>query len=253
MAKKKKAPLAPATVLGLLRELRSATKDVRPLAIGGAPGLAAELRRELTEGGEAHAVRTGSPKGAAALIYALSGPPGAAEVAELRAAHRAGVPIIAVTDTPRTPIPYVLATDVVSSPSEVPAAIARKLGNGAAPLAARLPVLREAVCARLVESFARKNALVGAAVWIPGADMPIMTLNQMRLVMRLAAAHGLDPEPARAAELVGVIGGGLGLRYVGRSLLGMIPIAGFAVRAGVGYAGTKGVGEAATRYYAQQE
>ena len=113
-------------------------------------------------------------------------------------------------------------------------------------------MLREAVCARLIESFARKNALVGAAVWIPGADMPIMTLNQMRLVMRLAAAHGFEAEPARAVEMMGVIGSGLGLRLVGRSLLGLIPVAGVAVRAGVGYAGTKGVGEAAVQYYASR-
>jgi uncharacterized protein (DUF697 family) len=83
--------------------------------------------------------------------------------------------------------------------------------------------------------------------------MPVMTLNQMRLVMRLAAVHGFDHDPQRALELASVLGGGFGLRAVGRSLLGFVPVAGWAVRAGMGYAGTVAVGEAAVRYYSARD
>jgi len=253
----KKPLLSPGSILGPLRELRRASRDVRPLVVSGAPAAAAELHRALAEGGDAGAVRDGPPHGAAALVYVLAGAPDGADVHALREASLAGVPIVAVATDPATSIPYVLATDVVAAGpgavDEVARVLARRLGERAAGLAARLPVLREAVSERLVASFARKNAIVGAAVFIPGADMPVMTVNQMRLVMRLAAAHGLDPEPARALELAGVLGGGFGLRYLGRSLLGLVPVAGFAVRAAVGYAGTMAVGQAATRYYAARE
>ena len=92
-------------------------------------------------------------------------------------------------------IPYVLATDVVVLEpghgfpvDEVARALANRLGEAATPLAARLPVLRPAVCEWLIDSFARKNALLAAAVWIPGADLPLLILNQMRLVLRIAVS-----------------------------------------------------------------
>jgi uncharacterized protein (DUF697 family) len=258
--RKKKAAVRPGLVLGLLRELRTAAQDERPLVVAGAPSLASVLRRELTAGGDPGAVREGPVNDAAALVYVLAGPPGTPEVRDLREAHLARVPIVCVAvgvTLDDGPIPYVLATDVLEVPPgagfpvpPIARAVARRLGEAATPLAARLPVLREPVCTHLIESFARKNAIIGAAVFMRGADMPVMTVNQMRLVMRLASAHGLDPEPERAAELAGVAGTAFGLRAVGRALLEQIPVAGWAVRAGVGYAGTRAVGEAATRYYA---
>jgi len=257
MAKKKQVKLLSAgPMFKLLRELRTAAREEPYLVIGGDPARAEELRRALATDGDARAVRVGSPRGAAAFVYIA---PAEVDVRALRDAHLGGVPTIAVTPGSDPPA-YVLATDVVPAdpgrPVPVDAvarSIARRLGVRGTPLAARLPALREAVCAHLVESFARRNAILGAAVFIPGADMPVMTLNQMRLVMRLASAHGLDAEPVRAAELVGVIGSGFGLRFVGRSLLGLFPLAGVPVRAGVGYAGTRAVGEAANRYYANRQ
>jgi uncharacterized protein (DUF697 family) len=260
---KRSGGLNPKAVLQMFRELRSSANDVRPLVVAGAPNLAAVLRRELAAGGEPAAVRDGSPRGAAAYVYVLAGPPGAQEERELQEASRARVPIVCITTghgAEDGPIPYVLATDIVAVPpgagfplDVIADVLARRLGVPAGPpLAARLPVLRKAVSTQLMRSFARKNALVGAAVWIPAADMPVMTMNQMRLVMRLAAVHGFDRDPKRALELAGVLGSGFGMRVVGRSMLGFVPFAGWAVRAGIGYAGTVAVGEAAVRYYVAQ-
>jgi len=258
--KRKPTAVRPGIVLGLLRELRVAAQDERPIVVAGAPSLASVLRRELSAGGDPRAVREGPVAGASALVYVLAGPPGKAEVSDLREAHRARVPIVCIAvgvTLDDGPIPYVLATHVLEVPpgrgfpvEHIAGAIARRLGEAATPLAARLPALREPVCAHLIEAFARKNALVGAAVFIPGADMPVMTVNQMRLVMRLASAHGFDPEPERALELAGVAGAGLGLRAVGRALIGQVPVAGWALRAALGYTGTRAVGEAAVRYFA---
>ena len=74
-------------------------------------------------------------------------------------------------------------------------AIAARLGEdgGAArrARAAATPRGRE----QLVASFARKNGVLGAAVFIPGADLPVLALNELRLVLRLEQAYGARRRP----------------------------------------------------------
>jgi uncharacterized protein (DUF697 family) len=153
-------------------------------------------------------------------------------------------------------IPYVLATDVVSvvagrgCPLEtIGRAIAARLGEYGAPLAGRVPLLRAAVSEQLVESFARKNGLVGAAVFIPGADLPVLALNEIRLVLRLAQAYGEESGAERLPELVATLGAGFGLRALARELLGFVTVAGWAVRGAVAYGGTRALGEAARQRF----
>jgi uncharacterized protein (DUF697 family) len=179
------------------------------------------------------------------------GPP---EEDALRAANRAGVPIVAVSDAEE--VPYVLATDIVHVPpgqgfpvDEIAHAVARKLGEDGTALGARLPVLRRAVCEELIRSFSKKNAIIAAAVFIPGVDLPVLTLNQARLVLRIALAHGQEIDKDRAPELLAVLGVGFGLRTVARELLDVVPVAGWAIKSAVAYAGTKALGEAAVRYF----
>src|SRR5919204_240688 len=117
------------------------------------------------------------------------------------------------------------------------------------PLAARLPSLRRPVCEELIRRFSRQNAVIGAAAFIPGADLPALTLNQLRLVLRIADAHGFEIEPERAPELLGVIGSGLGFRALAREAVGLVPVAGWAVKGAVAYGGTRTLGEAALRYF----
>jgi uncharacterized protein (DUF697 family) len=258
--------LHPLAILGLVRELRAAAQDDRPLVLGGAASLVGLLQRGLTPsetpGSDLGSIRTGSPEGAALYVYLLAGDPGAPEERDLRAASRAGVPIVAVVPEALRgrPIPYVLATDVVvvergeAMPVErIARAIAGRLGESATPLAARLPVLRPAVSEQLIRSFSRKSAITGAAVFIPGADMPVLTLNQLRLVGRIASAYGFDPRSEGVGELASVVGAGFGFRTLARALLGAVPIAGWAIRAGVAYGGTRAVGEAATRWFEERD
>jgi uncharacterized protein (DUF697 family) len=80
--------------------------------------------------------------------------------------------------------------------------------------------------------------------------MPILTLNQIRLVLRIALAHGEEVGPERVPELLGVIGAGFGMRAVARELLDFVPIAGWAIKGGLAYGGTRAVGEAARRRFA---
>jgi uncharacterized protein (DUF697 family) len=245
----KKTKLGPLSVLSVVRELRRGAGDPRPLAVAGAPSLVPLLARELRAGGDPSAVVEGRVEGAAVLVWV-----GEPDERALRDADRRDVPIVAVTDA--ATVPYVLATDVVRVPpgqgfplGEIAAAVARRLGEDGTALAARLPVLRPAVCDRLIATFSRRNALVAAAVFVPGVDMPVLTLNQIRLVVRIALAYGQELDRTRAAELLGIVGVGFGLRAVARELLDLVPVAGWAVKGGVAYAGTRAVGEAAVRYF----
>lgn len=245
-----KAPVSVGALRKLMKELRAAGKDRKPVALGGAGEIARTLERELARGGDSSAVRVGAPQGAAVYVHIATGD----DEGALRAARRGRVPIVAVAFDDR-PLPYVLATDIVRVGTgerlpvdRIAAAIAARLGEAGAPLAGALPVLRGAVCDRIVASFARKNGILGAAVFVPGADLPVLALNQVRMLLLLDQAYGLELDPReRLPEVLAVVGAGLGLRAVARELLDFVPVAGWAVKGGIAYAGTRALGEAAIR------
>jgi uncharacterized protein (DUF697 family) len=110
-------------------------------------------------------------------------------------------------------------------------------------------VLREPVCDGLVERFSRQNGVIGAAFFVPGADFAVLTLNQIRLVLRLAAAHGVEIDQSRLPEVLATVGAGLGFRALARQAVGLVPVAGWALKGGIAYAGTRALGEAAQRYF----
>jgi uncharacterized protein (DUF697 family) len=247
-------PVGLGALRGLLKEVEVSARDERPLAVGGAPDLAETLRRELlARGGDPRSVRVGEPEGAAVYVYVIAGAD--LDEAALKRARRARVPIVALaigSAADDLTLPHVLATDIVragageSLPLDAVARrIAARLGEHAAPLAARIPFLRDAVCAELIGSFSRKNGLLGAAVFVPGADLPLLTLNQLRLVLRIAQAHGEDVGTERLPDMAATFGAGVALRAVARELLDLVPVAGWVVKGAIAYTGTRALGEAA--------
>jgi len=128
-------------------------------------------------------------------------------------------------------------------------AVAAAAADRGPNLAAGLPWVRPAVVARLIRRTALQNALIGALVFIPGADMPVMTLNQVRMVLRIATAYGRGVEPTRAPEIVAVIGAGLGLRALAHQGLRSVPVAGWALKGAIGFGGTVALGRAAAAFY----
>lgn len=116
------------------------------------------------------------------------------------------------------------------------------------PLAKGYPAFRRAVCEAIIHKNARQNAVVGALP-IPGADMPVMTANQGRMVLYIAAAYGEELSIDRARELLGVLAAGFGLRALARQVGKLIPVAGWAAGAAIGYAGTLAMGRATMLYF----
>ena len=161
-----KPPVPIGVLRKMLKEVQASARDDKPLVVGGARELAAMLRKELGRGAVAGAVRSSDePEGAALLVYVLGREPNEEDERALKRARRARVPIVAVaagSGGEDVAIPYVLATDVVRvgagegfSHEAIARALAARLGEEGAPLAARLPFLRRAVCEGLVAAFSR--------------------------------------------------------------------------------------------------
>ena len=127
--------------------------------------------------------------------------------------------------------------------------IAARSGASGPGLAARLPALRPYVIERVIETSARRNGMLAAAAFSPRADMPLLTSTNMRMVLQIGVCHGLDVGVDRAVELIGVLGAGVGLRSTARGLVGAVPLAGWVVKGGVAYSGTRALGRSAVEYF----
>ena len=247
-----KPALGPGALLvGSSASRASRSADRRPLVVDGARSLVPLLARELREGGEASAVREGgSYEGAAALVWI-----GDPDEARLREASRRQVPIVGVNEGQS--VPYVLDTrSRRRAPRRAAAGRARsrrcwRRRSATTPSAspARLPVLREAVVDELIRSSRARTRCSRAAIWIPGVDMPVLTLNQARLVLAIALAHGRPIDRSRLPDIAGVVGAGFGFRAFAHQVLKFVPVVGWAAKGAVAWGGTRAVGEAARRRF----
>lgn len=116
-------------------------------------------------------------------------------------------------------------------------------------LAANFEFVRRAVAEEAVKSTAFQNAVIGGVVVIPGADMPLMTANQAKMVMQIAAVYGEPLGAERVKEIATVVGGAFVLRTVARQAVAFLPGFGWAIKAGIGYTGTLAIGYAAIEYF----
>ena len=90
--------------------------------------------------------------------------------------------------------------------------------------AAAYPLCRTQVVKQITAACAKENAAIGAVAIVPGSDMP--------------AAYNINMSVETIAELLGVVGAGFGYRTVARTVAGTVPGFGWALKAGMGYAGT---------------
>ena len=266
----RRLPLHPAALYGVVKEMKTAAEDLSPILVAGAPGPAGEFVSALGAGGDPSALRDLSGRevakydlqGASLLLYVVEGEKPTADDEEvLKRADRSDVDAVCIlvgASSQPVDIAYVPATRVVIAPPGKPIPLERVTelvadlaDESAYGLAARLPVLREAVVEAIVRRFSRQNGILGAAIFVPGADFPVLTLNQLRMVFQIAAAHGEQIDRERIPEILAVVGAGLGFRTIAREALGFVPGLGWAVKGGVAYVGTKALGKAATTYFEQ--
>lgn len=122
-------------------------------------------------------------------------------------------------------------------------------GEHVVALGRRYPALRPLAARRVVYRAAAQNALIGATFFIPGTDMPAMTMNQAKMVLSLAGIYGAEIGRERALELIGIAGAGFGFRALARALLRGTPGVGWVVKASTGFTATVALGLAAMRYF----
>ena len=153
------------------------------------------------------------------------------------------VPYVPVSEDAAALVSVISAADAAAVPEKVAAWLVGATGKGLA-FAANFPFLRNEEAAALINRCALENMAVGAVSLIPGSDMPIMTANQAKLALDIAAAYGQGVEPSRALDLLGVLCAGLAYRAAARSLVALVPSLGWVFKAGMGYAGTIATGHA---------
>ncbi len=276
-------------IIGAFNEARSRAGRPARLCLVGDPGDVAMFAAALVSGGgdaAGGAAQSGSDRAADVLrtfdvdsfarspkelracsLVVFVARPGRLAPEALRApvamVREADVPLLAVLlDAGRADAGLWVASDVffaqevaVLRPgealahSEAARSIAGRARDGAVPLAARLPALRPAVVDRIIATAARQNGVVGVLVFIPGADMPVMTVNQIRMVLQIAAAYGERVGLERAVEILSVVGLGFGLRTIAREALDFAPGPGWMLKGGFGYAATLALGKTAVRYF----
>ena len=71
----------------------------------------------------------------------------------------------------------------------------------------------------------------------------------MRLVLRIGLAYGQTSTTSGSSSCSASSAPGFVFRAIARELLDVVPFAGWAVKGGVAYTGTRAVGEAAVRYF----
>ncbi|MEG0070623.1 MAG: hypothetical protein RR671_02440 [Raoultibacter sp.] len=111
------------------------------------------------------------------------------------------------------------------------------------------PFVRKPLSLDAVNATAMQNAGVGLVLFIPGADLPVMTLNQAKMLLQIAAAYGQPLGVERVKELAAVVGGAFACRAVARQLIAFVPALGWAIKAAIGYTGTLAMGRAAIEYF----
>ena len=138
------------------------------------------------------------------------------------------------------------------------------LGDRAMAFARSYPVFRPTVIARLISETSIANAefsfvanipslipVIGSAMTL-GADMIVLTKNQMMMVYKIAASSGrpLDNQNAIFREMIPVIGQGLVWRTVAREATSFLPFAaGTIPKIAISFTGTYALGRAADYYY----
>jgi len=130
--------------------------------------------------------------------------------------------------------------------------IIQELADKKLALGRLMPGLREPVASQIIAANCKQNSLIAAAVFMPGADMPILTLNQMKMVVELAALYDKKLSVDRVKELLATLGSGYLFRSLARQMLGFLSWPGFILKSAVAFAGTKTMGKAVCEYYKKQ-
>jgi uncharacterized protein (DUF697 family) len=189
--------------------------------------------------------------------------PAQARSQALRAIHQAGTGTAKydfVLCEPGIPVPrngYLFESDAADSLAKLIVAENTELELA---IARSFPLFREPVAHRIIYRIARENALFSLVTalpnvipsvielpWVVGefaTDTAFLTMNQIRMALRLAAAYGREVGyTEQKFDIAAIVAGAFGWRAIARELIGKIPLGGGLIpKAAVAFAGTYVVG-----------
>lgn len=116
-------------------------------------------------------------------------------------------------------------------------------------LARAFPFMRHPLAVELAKQTTIQNGAIGLVFFVPGADMPLIALNQAKMVLQIAAVYGKEMNRDRIGEILAVMAGGFGCRAVARQLVARVPVLGWAIKPAVAASGTMAMAIAAIEYY----
>jgi uncharacterized protein (DUF697 family) len=111
-----------------------------------------------------------------------------------------------------------------------------------------LGFVRQAMVTEVIQSTALLNGAIALAVFLPGADLPLLLFNQIRMYFKLAAMHGIDSDGVPYRELALLVAQAFAWRGLARRLITTLPMVGWAIKGTVGYGGTLALGKALEAY-----
>jgi hypothetical protein len=244
-----------------VRSVVSAVRDElrrRPGSLVISGMLAEQLARQLSGGAETGAVTVGDASrldGRGVVVHVLAGDPAPADDELVRAADRAGVPVVLVQVWPQADWKpsFVFSPFVVECRAgegfpleEIAARIAEAYAEAPA-LAARIPSLRNAVAQSVVHRTVVRAGLIGGAGRRAGPSRALLALEQLRMIARLEATRGIDEQAVQrlAGLSVSTVTLSFLLRAIARRTRGALPQS--VADAAVAAAGTWALGEAVSR------
>lgn len=108
---------------------------------------------------------------------------------------------------------------------------------------AKVPQVR-----KIAQRTAFQNALVSALPIVQGADFPVMTTNQIKMLVQISRSYGISPDRQTIPEALLVVLGGLASRELTRALCKKAPILSWFIKTGTGYIVTMAEGHVMNRY-----
>ena len=118
-------------------------------------------------------------------------------------------------------------------------------------LGAAFPFMRRAIALDLTLQTSLENAVIAAVFFLPGADLPVLTLNQCKLLYQIAVINEVPIKRERLADAAVVVAAAFGLRGLTRFVLGRLGPLGWLVRGTISLGATLAVGHVAQMLYSR--
>jgi len=118
-------------------------------------------------------------------------------------------------------------------------------------LGAAFPFMRKPIAIDLTRQTAFENAIVASVFFLPGADLPILTLNQCKLFYQIAVINEVPLSRERLADAAAVIASAFGLRGLTRLVLRKLTPIGWLVRGSTAFSATMAMGHLAYQLYSR--